>query len=74
MKTNSIETLGKIINLLDAHVLTLLQEKELDDVKVLSISSIRIEYMEELNNLIRAHSMSDMYDKKYWDSYRKTKF
>lgn len=72
MKTNSIETLGNIINLLDAHVLILLQEKELDDEKVLSISSIRIEYMEELNNLIRARSMSDMYDKKYWDLYRKS--
>ncbi len=29
MKTNSIETLSKIINLLDAHVLTLLQEKRI---------------------------------------------
>jgi len=56
---------------LDAHVLALLQEKELDDEKVLSISSIRIEYMEELNNLIRSRSMSDMFDKKYRDSYRK---
>jgi len=68
MKTNSIETLSKIINLLDAQELILLQEKELDTEKVLSISSIRIEYMEELNNLIRSRSMSDMYDKKYWDS------
>ena len=72
MKTNSIETLSKIINLLDAQELILLQEKELDTEKVLSISSIRIEYMEELNNLIRSRSMSDMYDKKYWDSYRKS--
>jgi len=72
MKTNSIETLSKIINLLDAHVLILLQEKELDTEKVLSISSIRIEYMEELNNLIRSRSRRDMYDKKYYDSYRKS--
>ena len=71
MRTNSIETLGEIINLLDAHVLTLLQKKELDDVKVLSISSIRLEYIEELNNLIRSRCRSEMYDKKYYDLYRK---
>ncbi len=48
------------------------KKKEFDDVKVLSISSIRLEYMEELNNLIRARSMSDVYDKKYYDLYRKS--
>ncbi len=57
---------------MDAHVLALLQEKELDDEKVLSISGIKIEYKEELNNLIRARSMSDMYDKKYYELYRKS--
>ena len=73
MKTNSIETLSKIINLLDVHVLTLLQKKELDDEKVISISSIRIEYMDELTNLIRTRNTREMYDKKYYDLYRKTK-
>jgi len=73
MKTNSIETLGKIINLLDVHVIKLLQKKDLDFETVVSISSIRIEYMEELNSLIRTRNTREMYDKKYYDLYRKTK-
>ena len=73
MKTNSIETLGKIINLLEVHVIKLLQKKDLDFETVVSISSIRIEYMEELNSLIRTRNTREMYDKKYYDLYRKTK-
>ena len=71
MKVNNIKN---IISLLDNHILKILSSKEVDYDKLSSLSDIRSMYIEELNGLIRGQNTSDMFDKKYWKSYRKSKF
>ena len=62
----------KIISLLDKHILLILNKKEVDDDKLSVLSDIRILYIEELNSLIRSKNTRDMFDKKYFESYRKS--
>ena len=76
MNRNNI--IEKIIFLLDKQILKILSSDEVDNKKLSIITDrlsdltdIRILYVEELNNLIRGQNTSDMYDKKYWDSYRR---
>ena len=69
-----MEKIEKFISLLDKHILLILNKKEVDDDKLSVLSDIRILYVEELNGLIRSQNSSNMFDKKYWKSYRKSKF
>ena len=62
----------KIISLLDKHILLILNKKEVDDDKLSVLSDIRILYIEELKSLIRSKNTRDMFDKKYFESYRKS--
>jgi len=62
----------KIIYLLDKHILLILNKKEVDDDKLSVLSDIRILYIEELNSLIRSKNTRDMFDKKYFETYRKS--
>ena len=71
MKVNSIKNISKVIYLLDKHIIEILNKSEVDDDKLSVLSDIRILYVEELNNSIRSKNISDMFDKKYWKSYRK---
>jgi len=71
MKVNSIKNISKVIYLLDKHIIEILNKNEVDDDKLSVLSDIRILYIEELNNSIRSKNISDMFDKKYWKSYRR---
>ena len=69
---NDFKNISKVIYLLDKHILVILSKKEVDDDKLSVLTDIRILFVKELNGLIRSNNASEMYDKKYWDSYRKS--
>ncbi len=69
---NRIKRISKVIHLLDKHIMVILSKKEVDDDKLSVLTDIRILFVEELNGLIRSNNTSEMYDKKYWNSYRKS--
>ena len=71
---NRKNTIDRIISKLDKHILVILSKNEVDDDKLSVLSDIRILYVEELNGIIRGQNTSDMFDEKYWKSYRKQKF
>ena len=73
MKINNQNKLDTIISLLDTHIINELKKKEMNEEKVETLTGIRSEYIEELNNVIRGENMRHMFDKEYWKSYRKTK-
>ena len=73
MKVNNIENVSKVIYLLDKHIMKILSKNNVDEDKLASLTEIRTEYVESLNNLIRTRNTRDMYDKEYWKSYRQTK-
>jgi hypothetical protein len=62
----------KIISLLDKHIMVILSKNEVDEDKLDSLTTTRIEYVQELNGIIRGQNTNDMFDKKYWNSYRKS--
>jgi len=61
MRINSINKISKIIYLIDNHIIDLLGKKEVDEDKIDTLTSIRIEYIQELNNIIRVQNTKDMY-------------
>jgi len=69
MKINNI---SKVIYLLDEHILEILMKDEVDDDKLSVLTDIRILYIEELNNMIRSKNIGDMFDRKYFELYRKS--
>ena len=69
MKINNI---SKLIYLLDEHILEILMKDEVDDDKLSVLTDIRILYIEELNNMIRSKNIGDMFDRKYFELYRKS--
>ena len=73
MKINNQNKLNTIISLLDTHILNELKKKDMNEEKVESLTGIRTEFIVELNNVLRGENIRNMFDKKYWESYRKTK-
>jgi len=65
MKTNSIKSIRKTIQLLDKRITELLLEKEIDVNKIDTLSNVRILYTEELKSLISMRNTRDMYKKGY---------
>ena len=72
MKINNQNKLNTIISLLDTHILNELKKKDVNEEKVESLTGIRTEFIQELNNVLRGENIRNMFDKKYWESYRKT--
>ena len=72
VKINNQNKLGTIITLLDTHILNELKKKDVNDDKLSVLTDIRGLYIEELNNVIRGENIRNMFDKKYWESYKKT--
>ena len=64
MKVNNIKNISKTINLLDKRITELLLQTEIDEDKIDTLSSIRFQYVEELNSLIRSKNTSEMFNKK----------
>ena len=71
MKINSITTLSKTIQLIDKRIIELLLEKDIDVNKIDSLSSVRIIYIEELNNHIRVKNTREMFNKEYYERRNK---
>jgi len=71
MKVNNQNKINTVISLLDKHILNILKQEERDDEKLSVLSDIRVLYVEELNGIIRSENTREMYDKKFWKSYRK---
>ena len=69
---NNIKNISKVIYLLDNHILRILSKNEIDDKTLSTITSIRLDYVQELNNLISTKNTRDMFDKKYFESYRRS--
>ena len=72
MKINNQNKLDAIISLLDTHILIELKKKEMNEDRVQTLTGIRSEYIEELNNVNRGENTRGMFDKKYFDMYRKS--
>ena len=64
MNINSKSKISKIIYLIDNHIIDLLGKKEMDEDKIDTLTKIRIEYIQELNNIIRVQNTKDMYKRK----------
>ena len=64
MKVYNIKNISKTINLLDKRITNLLIQKEIDEDKIDTLSSIRFQYVEELNSLIRVKNTREMFNKK----------
>ena len=71
---NDIKNISKIIYLLDRHILRILSKNEIDDRTLSTLTSTRIEFVQEMNSIISSKNTRDMFDKKYWKSYRKSKW
>ncbi len=71
MKLNNIINISKIIYLLDTHIILLFDKEEIDIKGINTLSQIRFDYLKELNALIASKNTGEMFDKKYFNSYRK---
>ena len=71
---NSIKNISKVIYLLDKHILRILSKNEIDDRTLSTLTSIRIEYVQEMNSIISSKNTRDMFDKKYFESYRRSEW
>ena len=72
MKVNNQNKLHLIIKLLDTHLINELKKKDVNVLKVQSITGVRTEFIEELNNVKRGENIRDMFDKKYFENFRKS--
>lgn len=72
MKVNNQNKLDTIISLLDFHIINELKKKDMNEDKVDTLTGIRTEFVVELNSVKRGQSISKMYNKKYWENYKKT--
>ena len=68
---NNTKNISKVIYLLDKHILRILSKNEIDVRTLGSLTSIRIDYVQEKNNLISSKNTRDMFDKKYFETYRR---
>lgn len=64
MKINGIRNISKTIYLLDKKIKELLLQKEVNVNQVDVLSSVRFQYIEELNGLIRSRNTREMFKNK----------
>ncbi len=68
---NNTKNISYVIHQLDKHILRILSKNEIDDRTLNTLTSIRIEYIQEMNSIISSKNTRDMFDKKYWEPYRR---
>jgi len=68
---NNLKNISKIIYFLDKHILNILSKNEVNDVRLDSLVTTRIEFVKELNSLISTKNTRDMFNKKYFEQYGK---
>jgi hypothetical protein len=74
MKINNQNKLSTILSLLDNHIVKELKKDEINEDKIDTLTTIRTEFIQELNSVKRGENISEMYDKKYWKTYRKSHY
>lgn len=74
MTVNNMKNISYVIHQLDKHILRILNKNEIDERTLSTLTSIRIEYVQELNSIVSSKNTRDMFDKDYWKSYRKSKW
>jgi len=68
------KNISKVIYLLDNHILRILSKNEIDDRTLSTLTSIRLDYVQEMNSIISSKNTRDMFDKKYFETYRRSKW
>ena len=68
---NNIKNISYVIHQLDKHILRILNKNEIDERTLSTLTSIRIEYVQEMNSVMSSKNTRDMFDKKYWEPYRR---
>jgi hypothetical protein len=53
MKINGIKNISKTIYLLDKHIYNILKKEDFKESKLNTLTSVRTDYIKELNNQIR---------------------
>lgn len=74
MRINSKNKISKIIYLIDNQIIDLLSKNGVEEDKIDTLTSIRFEFIKELNNLIRGENTKEMFDKEYHKMYKKTRW
>ena len=64
----TIETIEKVISLIDRRIIRQLGKKEMNDEEIDILSSLKSEFTEEPNKLIRINNTKEMFNK---DNYKK---
>jgi|TARA_B110000093_G_C12879265_1_gene371139 hypothetical protein len=64
MSITNIEKINTLIGLLDIKIKNELSKSEVDIDYVKGLSDIRLEYVDELNKLIRVNNRNDLFKKK----------
>ena len=64
----NIENTRKVISLIDKRIIRQLGKKEMNEEEIDILSSLKSEYTEELNKLIRINNTKEMFNK---DNYKK---
>jgi hypothetical protein len=72
MKVNNQNKLNTIISLLDYHIINELKKKELNEDRVDVLTTIRSEFITEMNSVQRGENIRKMFDKKYFKIYQKS--
>ena len=67
-----MEKIKKMISLIDYHILEILVKNDVDVDKLDSLTTVRHELVLELNSYISMKNTREMYDKEYWESYKKS--
>ena len=57
----TIKTIEKVISLIDRRIIRQLGKKEMNDEEIDILSSLKSEYSEELNKLIRINNTKEMF-------------
>lgn len=65
MKVNTKNKINKILYLIDKQIVDLLSKDDLDDEKIVILTTIRVDFIKELNNILRVENTRKMFDKKY---------
>jgi len=61
MKINGIKNISNTINLLDKHIYNLLKKVDFKESRLNTLTRVRTEYIEELNNQIRIENTKKMF-------------
>jgi hypothetical protein len=59
---NTIKDIRNTIHLLDLHIFKIIEKEEIDEKRLEKIVSVRIEYIKELNSLIKQDNTSKMFN------------